>query len=190
MSKRIAAVLTALLLFSALTVNALAEGEGSLRIDLRGSGSPISGAQIRVYLVGTPVKGGYRLTETFGGGLIAEADVFSPELAVWLSRLASGGWQGATNREGTVKFQGLEEGLYLVTQDGSAGGYRPFESFLITIPWDGVQWEIAATPKTERDDPFTPETSDPGIADKGLLGIALSGTGLILLILGKKRFCP
>lgn len=189
MIRRIGKLLLAVLLICLLQAGTSAAALGSIQISLKGGSRPINGAQIRVYLAGKPVTGGYRLTKTFGGGLITEADVFSPELAVWLSQRASGGWKGTTDQEGTVKFQGLEEGLYLVTQSGSKGGYRPFEAFLVTIPWDGTQWEITAAPKTERDDPSTPDTSDPGTVDRGLLGMTLSGTGLIVLLLGKKRLC-
>ena len=166
----------------------LGAGEGSILVDLKGGGKPISGAEIRIYLAGKPVENGYRLTETFGGGMITQLDVFSPELALWLSQRASGGWKDTTNAQGCVSFQGLEEGLYLVTQPFSKSGYRAFEPFLITIPWDGVQWEITATPKTEREITVVPDTSDPGIVDYGLLGMLLSGMGLLTVLLSRKKW--
>ena len=189
MLKRLTVLFSALLFFICIPVAVFASGEGTIQIDLKGAGKPIQGAPIRVYFAGTPIEGGYRLTETFGGGMITQLDVFSPELADWLSERASGGWRGTTNRDGTVSFQGLNEGLYLVVQPKGKGGYQPFTPFLITIPWDGDQWIITATPKTEQEITVVPDTSDPGTVDKGLLGMAISGTGLVVLLLGKRKIC-
>ena len=127
-----------------------AAGEGSVRIDLQSSGEPIPGAEVRICLAGTPIENGYRLTDAFGGGMITQLDVFSPELAVWLSQRATGGRVDVTDELGSVTFWDLDEGLYLVTQPEACGGYSPFEPFLITIPWDGYEWAVTAVPKTER----------------------------------------
>ena len=189
MLKRLAVLFSALLFLVLIPVAVYASGEGTIQIDLKGGDKPIQGAQVRLYFAGTPIEGGYRLTESFGGGVITQLDVFSPELADWLVKRASGGWRGTTDKEGTLRFQGLDEGLYLVTQPKGKGGYQPFAPFLIMSPWDGDQWNITATPKTEKEITVVPDTSDPGTVDKGLLGMALSGTGLIILLLGKRRFC-
>ena len=155
MSRRIVAALGVVLLLFSLSLGADAV-EGSIRIDLRGGGSPISGAQIRVYCVGIPISGGFRLTDAFGGGIITELEVLSPELAVWLSQRASGGWKETTDREGSATFRGLGEGLYLVTQTDSRGGYLPFAPFLITVPWDGVQWVSWLRPRPSGRSPSSP----------------------------------
>ena len=186
--KRLSVLFILCLMLCLLPQTALGAGEGAILVDLKGGGKPISGAEIQVFLAGKPSDKGYRLSDAFGGGMITQMDVFSPELAVWLSQRASGGWKDTTDSQGRASFYGLDEGLYLVMQPFSKGGYRPFEPFLITIPWDGIQWEITATPKTEREITVVPDTSDPGIVNCGILGMLLSGTALLALLLsGKKR---
>lgn len=188
MLKRLTVLFSALFLFFAIPAVVQAAGEGTIQIDLKGGGKPIQGAPIRVFLAGTPIEGGYRLTDTFGGGVITQLDVFSPEVADWLSKRASGGWRGVTDKDGSISFQGLNEGLYLVVQSKGKGGYQPFTPFLITIPWDGDQWNITATPKTEKEITVVPDTSDPGTVDKGLIGMLLSGTGLLAMLVTRKRW--
>lgn len=189
MGKRFTIVfLTVLLALVPMSVHAA--GEGSIRIDLLGSGEPIPGAEIRVYPVGIPTENGYRLTEAFGGGMITQLDVFSPELAAWLSQRAAGGWTEITDSSGTVTFWDLDEGLYLVTQPRACGGYSPFEAFLVTIPWDGYEWSITAVPKTERQIDIVPYTSDPGILVRGIQGLLISGAGLCALFMKRRRWSP
>ena len=170
-----------------LPMPANAAGEGSIRIDLIGDGKPISGAEICVFPAGMPIENGYRLTDVFGGGMITQLDVFSPELAAWLSQRAAGGWRDITDSSGTVTFWDLDEGLYLITQPQACGGYSPFEPFLVTIPWDGYEWSITAVPQTERQIEVIPDTSDPGVLDRSLRWLLISGTGLLALLPFRKR---
>ena len=186
MRKRYMLLFLAVLL-TLLPIPAHAAGEGSVRIDLLGEGVPISGAEIRIYPVGMPTENGYRLTEAFGGGMITQADVFVPELAVWLSLRAGGGLSERTDSSGTAVFWDLDEGLYLVTQPEACGGYIAFDPFLVTIPWDGFEWSITAAPKTERQIEVIPDTSDPGVLDRSLRWLLISGTGLCVLLLPRKR---
>jgi len=174
-----------LLAFVPVTVRAA--GEGSVHIELLGGGEPIPGAEIRVFLAGTPIENGYRLTDAFGGGMITQLDVFSPELAVWLSQRATGGWKDTTDDFGTVTFWDLDEGLYLVTQPKACGGYSPFEPFLVMLPWDGYEWSVTAVPKTERKIDVIPDTSDPDTLVWSMAGILMSGAGLCILNLPRKR---
>ena len=186
MRKRyIAIFLLFLLAFVPVTANA--SGEGSIRIDLQGGGEPISGAEIRVYLAGMPIENGYRLTDVFGGGMITQLDVFSPELAVWLSQRATGGRVDVTDELGSVIFWDLDEGLYLVTQPEACGGYSTFEPFLITIPWDGYEWAVTAVPKMERQIEVIPDTSDPEILSRSIPWLLVSGTGLCALFSHRKK---
>ena len=169
-------------------MEAHALGEGSIRIDLLDGGEPIAGAEIRVYLAGTTVENGYRLTDAFGGGMITQMDVFSPELAVWLSQRATGGWVDMTDPFGSVTFWDLDEGLYLVTQPYAHEGYAPFEPFLVMIPWDGYEWSLTAVPKLERQIDIVPDTSDPGVLHRSSLGVLIPSMGLMVLFLTRKRW--
>ena len=186
MRKRYIAIFLIFLL-AMLPITVHAAGEGSIRIDLLGSGEPISGAEIRVYLAGTPIENGYRLTDAFGSGMITQLDVFSPELAAWLSQRATGGWQDTTDEFGSVIFWDLDEGLYLVTQPEACGGYGPFEPFLVMLPWDGYEWSVTAVPKTERKIDVIPDTSEPDTLVWSMAGILVSGVGLCILNLPRKR---
>ena len=187
MGKRYTVIfLTFLLVLLPMETHAL--GEGSIQIDLLGGGEPIQGAEIRVYLAGAVIENGYRLTDAFGGGMITQLDVFSPELAVWLSQRATGGQAEITDEYGSVIFWDLDEGLYLVTQPKACGGYTSFEPFLITIPWDGYEWSITAVPKTERQIDVVPDTSDPEVLARNIPGILMSAMGLASLALFRKRW--
>lgn len=162
-----------------LSLSVGAAGIGSIQIQLIHRDKPIEQAEIYLYRVGQAVPGGYLLTEEFGGGLILEADLLSPELAQWLARLGKQGSLGITGEQGEVRFDGLEEGVYLLTQKKAAGGCKPMEPFLITVPWDGYVWEIRAEPILEEEE--NPETGDPGVIWH-LLSMLLSG-GTILAML-------
>jgi len=57
-----------------------------------------------------------------------------------------------TNSNGTVKFDNLELGLYLITQSNKVEGYTNIESFLVMIPEikdDHWNYNIKSTPKTD-----------------------------------------
>ena len=182
------AVFFLVFLLALIPMEAHAIGEGSIRVDLLGDGGPIPGAEIRLYLAGTPVENGYRLTDDFGGGMITQTDVFSPELATWLSQRATDGWVDITDPFGSVIFWDLDEGLYLVTQPDACGGYGPFEPFLVMIPWDGYEWSLTAVPKTERQIDVVPDTSDPGVLLWSLPGLLIPAIGLPGLFLTRKRW--
>lgn len=189
MKRRVLAVLTAAVLVLALQTVGRAAGMGSLKLQLAGGGRPIRNAEVVVYRAGTAVVGGYRLTEAFGGGFVSEADVLYPELAQWLARNAGeDGLRQRTDDRGEAYFSALEEGLYLVTQEGQAGGYRPFEPFVVILPWDGAEWDITAAPKMDRADLDQPETGDPGTLDRGLLGMAWSALALCRLLRKRREY--
>lgn len=65
------------------------------------------------------------------------------------------------DQAGTVRFDNLPVGLYLVMQDDAAKGYRAVQSFLVTVPMrSGNTWvyEVDASPKVEVTKPETPNT--------------------------------
>ena len=192
MKRGFLAALTAAMLALTLQTAGRAAGLGSLKVQLSFAGRPIRNAEVTVYRAGTAVVGGYRLTEAFGGGFVAEADVLFPELPRWLAQVARAeGLRQRTDENGEAVFGALEEGLYLVVQTETAGSCSAFEPFVVILPWDGAVWDITAAPKMERADTGQPETADPGTVNRGLWGMALSGLGLGWLILRNKKrnFC-
>lgn len=176
------------LMLTVLLSNVAAAGPGSLRIELKEHGNPIKGAEVRICKAGHPVQGGYILANEYGGGFVTEMDVMLPALAQWLAEKGGAYTSENTDTEGIAAFYGLEEGLYLVIQEKSAEGYTPIVPFLITLPWDGNVWEITASPKTERLPSVLPETSDPGIADRGIRGMCLSALGLFVMVCSRKKW--
>ena len=191
MKRRILAVFAAAGLVLALRTGVSAVGMGSLTLQLAKDGTPVPDAAVAVYRVGTAAVGGYRLTEDFGGGFISEADVLYPQLIEWLAAETGGqALRRNTDSQGQVYFGSLEEGLYLVVQEGRAGETWAFEPFILILPWDGTVWDITAAPKMEYREEFTPQTSDPGSLERGLWGMLLSGLALAALGIRRKRnFC-
>lgn len=60
-----------------------------------------------------------------------------------------------SSADGTVLFEGLEEGDYLLEQDGQVEGYYPLQPFVISIPLsdtaeNSLSCDIVAKPKMER----------------------------------------
>ena len=186
MKRRILGAFAAAGLVLLLRTAGFAVGIGSLKLQLAREGEPVRDAEVLVYRVGTAVVGGYRLREAFGGGFIAEADVLFPELSEWLARQARGeALRGQTDEGGEAFFDALEEGLYLVVQEG---GRLAFEPFVLIIPWDGNVWDITAAPKMNPMDSEPPETGDPGALERGLWGMAITVSAIWALWKKKGKY--
>lgn len=139
-----------LTLLAALRLPAAALGYGSATVTLEYDAQPLSGVQVQLYRVGTPVEGGYLLSESFGSGFLSDTDVLLPEVTRWLAAEAKTGTLQTTDSHGSVIFPELAEGLYLVTQYGPAERTGLFDPFLIMIPWDGYIWDVQVTPLMQR----------------------------------------
>ena len=186
MKRRILAVFAAAGLVLVLRTSGSAAVMGSLTLQLSREGRAVSEAVVAVYRTGTAVAGGYRLTEAFGSGFISEADVLYPELAQWLAGDVKGeALRQKTDAWGEAYFGALEEGLYLVIQEGQAPSGERFDPFVLILPWDGSVWDITAAPKMETGgDRRMPDTSDPGTVT--CYGWSMMGSGLGLVLLWQK----
>ena len=181
MLRKIGAVLISLLLLTGLgRTAAAAEETGSIRITLH----TVKG-EVALYHAGTPVDGGYRLTEAFGGGFIKEEDAQSPHLAQWLAETAQEGRTLLLDADGSAEFSRLDAGLYLVKQTETAEGEEPTAPFLVVLPYYG-QWNIEANPKTNAalEPPRTGQSPEPFL---GAAGMFLSGSGLLACAGRRKR---
>lgn len=167
-------VLSLLMLFSLGRTGSAAEQTGSLRVVLEEQEG-----EIALFHVGTPVSGGYRLGNNYGGGLIKTEDVHSPRLAQWLMESADEGRYRILDADGTAEFSRLEEGLYLLIQTETGNGFYPIQPFLITIPY-GNEWHVQANPKVEPLVPEIPRTGQNPELFIGLAGMVLSGCGLVI----------
>ena len=172
----LALLLTAAVLSLSATAGA-AELKGSVEIKLEVGDLPVTNGAVTMYLVGIPVGGGYRLLDSYGGGVVRSEDVHSGNLAYWLRELAGSGKELLLDVDGRVVFSGVEEGLYLLVQTQRMDGFYPFRAFLAEVP-AGNQWtrryEPAVMPITD-EPPLTGDVTFP----LAVLGMALSGGGLV-----------
>lgn len=165
-----------------------ASGEGSIRVIVRSGGEPVSGCAVTLFRVGIPCEEGYRIVDSFGGGMVREADALSPHLAQWLAQMeGEPGLSRILDADGCARFRGLEEGLYLLLQSGGSGDYFPIQPFLMKLPYEG-QWDVDAYPFTQLlyTDTENPRTGQHPAPILGAIGMVISGIGLAICA-GRKR---
>lgn len=182
MKQKLFALLAALAMVLGMPSRCFAAQTGSMRISL-GRKEPVTeGGSVTIYLVGTPISGGYRLSEAFGGGAVALEDVYSVALANWLAEQAdSGGTQLRLDEAGCADFTGLTEGLYLLVQEKPIPGYYPMAPFLVELPYEG-EWDIQANPKEQRLEESSPKTGQSPLPLFACGGLMLSGMGIAILV--------
>lgn len=176
------AVLLALVLVLGMPLRCLAAETGSMRVALGQEGQVTQGGSVTIYRVGTPISGGYRLSEAFGGGVVAWEDVYSVSLAAWLAELAEfGGTELLLDADGYADFTGLSQGLYLLVQEQITPGYYPMAPFVVELPYEG-QWDIQANPKHEPLPEVNPRTGQSLLPVLACLSLPFSGLGVAVLV--------
>ena len=181
MVRRMAVALIVLTLTMYLGIPASAAQAGTIRVQLD-YGAISSAGKVELYPVAEPVEGGYRLKDSFGGGVIRKEEACSPELAQWLAeRTLNGGINQHLDAQGGAEFSGLETGLYLLIQTEAPKGWRCAAPFLVPLPMDG-EWEVLACPKQGILMTQSPKTGQHPAPVFGAMGLVLSGTGLYLCI--------
>lgn len=169
-SKRLLAVLLAALFLLSSAVPVCAAGDtvvdwtktGKVSVTLKVSdGEAVSGAEITLYLVADAKSEKsnliYSYTESFKGCGIPESDLYQAESASKLEKYAAensiaGTVTKETGPDGSVRFEGLALGLYLVVQTGSVEGFSDCTPFFAALPYcdeQGWYYEVDATPKTD-----------------------------------------
>lgn len=188
MRRRLLCILFAAMVLLNLGMQAqAAEVTGSIRVILNKGNTAVSNGEVTLYRVGMEISGGYRLTEAFGGGIIKEEDTLSPALAQWLAEKAGeGGIPRILDADGCAEFSRLSGGLYLLVQNETGEGYYPIAPFLIPLPYEG-EWDIQANPKLQQILAESPQTGQSPMPFLGVMGMVLSGTGLICCARGKRR---
>lgn len=162
-----------------------AEETGSLRLDILIEDLAVTRGAVTLYRVGFPVQEGYRIVESFGGGIVQSADAESPHLAQWLTQSAGeGGTVRLLDADGDAVFSGLEDGLYLMVQTEPMDGFYSVSPQLVMLPraddWD-VTVELLPVP-------IVAENPSTGEGAQVLLGLAgMMGSGLGLAICARKR---
>lgn len=174
-------VLTVILLLSCIIPSAVAaENRGSIQVRLDAGDLAVTNGALTLYQVGSRVEDGYRITEGFGGGIVRLEDAKSSNLAQWLAE--SAGESGVTmllDADGNAIFSELEEGLYMLVQTERIDGFYPILPVLISIPeseiWDVNLYRQPVPVVTE-----IPNTGQSPVPFLGVLGMFLSGIGLVL----------
>ena len=119
-----------------------AETYGSVRVKLDAQDLAVTNGAVTLYQVGVRVEDGYRIAESFGGGIIRQQDVDSTHLAQWLAESAEeNGITMLLDADGNAIFSDLEEGLYILVQTERMDGFYPILPVLLTIP-EGDRWNL------------------------------------------------
>ena len=174
--------------------------QGSIHITMRYDGSFVSGGEMTLYRVGDIAEenGNYCFlpTQQFQPADISFENVQSPETAQKLAQYAREqklqGETKAIRAEGTVSFERLQPGLYMIMQRKAAEGYYAAEPFLVSLPMqlDGkYTYQVEASPKitpiplTPPENPEQPKTGQSGWP---IWTFLLSGAALTVLLYRKK----
>ena len=142
---------------------------GSITVRMRDGGQPVQGGTFTLYKAGDVSEGTegfyFVLAEGFEGSGMSLVELQTPELAKKLAAYAAEEEITAiteqAGRDGTVIFNDLFPGLYLLVQSQAAPGYYAAEPFLVTLPLrDGGKYcyQVDASPKTEPLRPVGSET--------------------------------
>lgn len=176
MKKKLMALLTALLLLGCFPVGAMAgesvdmERKGSITVTMRIGEKPVSGGSLTLYRVGEVQGDGFRLTGSFQNFPGSLDDIGSPELAKELAEYGKNfpGRTKTVGEDGSVCFDNLVVGLYLVVQKTAAKGYSKVAPFLVSVPYlsDGKYvYDVDAGSKMELEK--EPEPTNPPTWPKG-----------------------
>lgn len=168
--KRLTSVLLVVMLFAAALPGASAAApdwnkNGSLTVRIFYQEKPVKGGTLTLYRVADINTGwGYVLTDEFAGSGVELKGPFtlamSKKLMDYSIKQNIRGETKTVGSNGTVVFEPLEIGLYLVVQKQSAVGFEPINPFLVSIPMlvdDQFVYDVDASPKTET----TPKPTDP-----------------------------
>ena len=180
MKRTIASILLAVLTIAALALPAQAHTvpetgrTGSITVNMRYDGKPLSGGELTLYPVGEVAEddGNYSFAKT--GRFTRWDGEFgdlenSAEIAESLAEFVKDNGIIGTHepvKDGRAKFdndgEGLPQGLYLIIQTAPADGYYAVAPFLVSLPYhDGAeyQYDVRAEVKTELEK--TTETTPP-----------------------------
>ena len=172
MGRRIIKGFSLMAMLTLLTFHVAAAPLGSVQIITKGG-------TVALYRVGDFEDNHFRLLEDYGGRKVTFDETLSPELATNLVQYARSGYVKAADLNGIVEFNGQEPGLYLVVQRTAPQGYELFAPFLVSLPWDGDQWEVKAEPKLEG---VQPQTGDRANPERWFAAMCFCAAGLVWCI--------
>ncbi len=117
-----------------------AEETGSIGVMLDQAG------EVTLYRVGEFTEAGYRLLDCYGGQELTFDQLLDPQLPTILAQEAADGTP-RKSETGLVTWYGVTPGIYLLVQTDCSPDTYPFSPFLVTIPWDGDQWDVQINPQ-------------------------------------------
>ena len=165
---------------SAVPAAKAADTYGSVRVKLDAQDLAVTNGAVTLYQVGFRVEDGYRIAESFGGGMIRQQDADSANLAQWLAESAEeNGMTMLLDADGNAIFSDLEEGLYILVQTERMDGFYPIRPVLLTIP-ENDQWNLEVYRQPVPVVTEIPKTGQPPAPFFGILGMILSSAGLLL----------
>ena len=208
--RRLLLVLTALLMVFSMTAVTYAHdvpdpsSKGSIMVVMHLGDTIVGGGTLMLYQVGAVHEEdgncSFVPTGEFADWGEEFGNVQSPELAQNLKEYATSkhliGEQKEIDQEGTVLFDGLEQGLYLLVQCKAAAGCSEANPFLVTVPTlenGEYRYDINASPKVgltpAPTEPTTlpPKPDEPSLPQTGQLNWpipVLAVGGLLLFVLG------
>lgn len=173
---------------------------GSIHISMQYDGNPVSGGEFALYRVGEIQEsdGNYRfeLTDPFDSSNVTLENVHAFETAKKLSdyalRNGIDGQRKKIGKNGTVDFEDLQTGLYLLTQRKAAQGYDKVSPFLVSLPMrsaDDYIYQVDASPKVSplHTKPVNPEQPATGQSGWPMWVFVCSSAGLLILTALRKH---
>lgn len=178
LTRRAAALLTALVVVLGAGVPASAAAElpdtsrtGSISLTMKYQNKAVAGGSFSLYQVaGVTVSDtgyGYTLVNGFEDCGVSLDNLEDSKLASQLEAKVDSAKSKVTSTvssSGTVKFEDLELGLYLIVQETAAEGYNKVSSFIVTVPIDedgALTYDVDATPKMSAITAVTPTPKKP-----------------------------
>lgn len=166
---------------------AAAEKTGSIRVTLQNGETVVPNGSVMLYRVGSLVEECFWLRDAFGGGMVHQEDAMSAALAKWLAEMVrEDGIELELDDQGSAEFSDLEQGLYLLVQSELSTGYHRMEPMTVMLPCQ-QQWNVQAFPMMQEIFWEVPATGQSPLPFFGLVGMVLSGLGLLGCLVWAKR---
>jgi hypothetical protein len=182
MGRKLFCVLFAVVYVMGLAMPVSARSPGEIRVTLDFGDGEVHDGSVMLCLAATAEGEDYRLTETFGSGMVKREDIVSDALALWLSEIAiREGASRILDADGSACFTDLQEGVYLLLQTEEIAGIDPIKPMLILLPSSGAM-ELAVFPLQRRVYAQCPQTGQSNTLLLGAMGMVLFGMGLLVCL--------
>ena len=151
----------------AVPANAAQSGPGSIAIQVRFDGEPITGGDlvaVRVGYVDSMAKVFRKFVTNDEIANVGSADTVTQMQNFYSAYRNSFAFDSYTAEveAGTAVFTDVPMGLYLVYQQTAAVGFEKLPAFLVTVPYNGsMQVSIVSKTELTRTEETVPETTDP-----------------------------